>query len=113
LLACDGWCNPSNESIWNFVIHTPNHHQYLWSLQNLSNERHTQELLAQEMNQILERIGPENFSASVTGVGVNVQAAHCIVSENYPSILNLRCIAHAINLISKDICGTQFASRIL
>ncbi|CAG8842081.1 21676_t:CDS:2, partial [Gigaspora margarita] len=55
-ITCDGWSNPSNESIWNFVIYTPAHYQYLWSLQNLSNERHTQELLAEEITNILEKI---------------------------------------------------------
>ncbi len=72
LLVCDGWSNPSNKSIWNFIIHTSDHHQYLWSLQNLSNERHTQELLVEELNQVLEKIGSEKFSAIVTDAGANV-----------------------------------------
>lgn len=37
-IACDGWSNASNNSIWNFVIYTPDHCQYLWCLRNLSNE---------------------------------------------------------------------------
>jgi len=85
----------------------------LWSLRNLSGERHTQELLAEELNQVLEKIGPEKFSAVVTDAGTNVQAARRIITEKYPSILNTRCIAHAINLISKDICKTPFADRML
>ena len=113
LLACDGWSNPSNESIWNFVIHTTDRHQYLWSLRNLSGERYTQELLAEEIRQVLEKIGPQKFSAIVTDAGANVQAARHIITEEYPNILNIRCIAHAINLISKDICKTLFADRML
>ena len=85
----------------------------MWSLQNLSNERHIQELLAEELNQVLEKIGSEKFSAIVTDAGANVQAAHRIITEKYPSILNIRCITHAINLILKDICKTLFADHIL
>ncbi|CAG8854579.1 5798_t:CDS:2, partial [Gigaspora margarita] len=62
-IACDGWSNPSNESIWNFVVYTPARCQYLWSLRNLSSERHTQEFLAEEITNILEKIGTEKFSA--------------------------------------------------
>ncbi|CAG8594516.1 23700_t:CDS:2, partial [Gigaspora margarita] len=75
-IASDGWSNPSNESIWNFVIYTPDRCQYLWYLRNLSNERHTQELLAEEISNILKKIGPEKFSAVVTDSGANIRAAH-------------------------------------
>lgn len=65
------------------------------------------------MEQVIEKIGPEKFSANVTDAGANVQAACHIISEKYPNILNIRCIAHAINLISKDICNTPFANCML
>ncbi len=69
--------------------------------------------MAEELNQILEKISLEKFSAIVTDASANVQAARHIIIEKYPSILNIRCIVHAINLISKDICKTLFANRIL
>jgi hypothetical protein len=31
---------------------------------------------------------------NVTDAGASVQAAHHIISEKYPNILNIRCIAH-------------------
>jgi len=112
-LACDGWTNPSGESIWNFVIHTSNHHEYLWSLRNLTSERHTKELLAEEIELIIDYYGSEKFIAIVTDAGANIQAARTIITSKYKHILNVRCIAHAINLISKDICKTPFANKIL
>jgi len=69
--------------------------------------------LAEELNQVLEKISLEKFLAIVTDAGANVQAAHRIITEKYPSILNIRCIVHAINLISKNICKTPFADCIL
>ncbi|CAG8685022.1 4702_t:CDS:2 [Gigaspora margarita] len=102
-IACNSWSNPFNDSIWNFVVYTSDRCQYLWCLQNLSNERHTQELLAEEITNVLEKIGPKSFSAVVTDLGANIKATCYIIAEQYPNILNLRCISHAVNLISKDI----------
>ncbi|CAG8852774.1 6225_t:CDS:1, partial [Gigaspora margarita] len=58
-------------------------------------------------------IGPEKFSAVVTDSGANIKAACRIIAEQYPNILNLRCISHAVNLISRDICKTLFANHML
>ncbi len=55
-IACDGWSNPSNESIWNFVIHTDDHREYLWSLKNFSNQSHTSELLTNEIQDVIEKL---------------------------------------------------------
>jgi hypothetical protein len=65
------------------------------------------------MEQVIEKIGPEKFSAIVTDAGANIQNARKIITGKYQHILNIRCIAHAINLISKDICNISFANRIL
>ncbi len=35
------------------------------------------------------------------------------ISTIYSQILNICCIAHTINLISKDICKTLFANKML
>jgi len=95
------------------VIHTPEHHEYLWSLRNLTKESHTKDLLAKEIEQIIEIIGPNKFSAIVTDAGANIQAARRVITEKYRHIINIRCIAHAVNLISKDIYKTQFADKML
>jgi hypothetical protein len=85
----------------------------LWCLKNLSEESHTGVFLAKEIEDIIKQIGPEKFSAVVSDAGANIQNARKIISEKYPNILNVRCIAHSINLISKDICDTPFANKIL
>lgn len=69
--------------------------------------------MAEEIDLVLEKVGSEKISAIVTDAGPNIQAARQIITKKYPSILNIRCIAHAINLISKDICNTPFADRML
>ncbi|CAG8628466.1 16073_t:CDS:2 [Rhizophagus irregularis] len=111
--TCDGWTNSANESIWDFLIHTLNHKEYLWCLKDLSSESHTGEFLAKTIDEIIDEIGPANFSAIVSDSGANIRNARQIITEKYKNILNVRCMAHAINLISKDICSTSFANRIL
>ncbi|GES94625.1 ribonuclease H-like domain-containing protein [Rhizophagus clarus] len=112
-LSCDGWTNSANESIWNFLIHTSNHREYLWCLKDLSNTSHTGEFLAEIIEEIIDKFGPAKFSAIVTDSGANIRNARQIITEKYKNILNVRCMAHAINLISKDICSTSFANQIL
>jgi len=85
----------------------------LWCLKNLSEESHTGVFLAKELEEVIKQVGPENFSAIVSDAEANVQNARKIITEKYPNILNIRYIVHSINLISKDICNTSFANKIL
>ena len=79
----------------------------------MSDERHTGLFLANEIEEIINKIGSEKFSAIVSDAGANIQNARKIITDKYQNILNIRCIAHAINLIFKDICNTSFANQIL
>jgi Protein of unknown function (DUF 659) len=85
----------------------------LWCLKDLSSESHTGEFLAKTIEEIIDKIGPTSFSSIVSDSGANIRNARQIIAEKYKNILNVRCMAHAINLISKDICSTSFANRIL
>jgi hypothetical protein len=69
--------------------------------------------LAKTIEDIMERIGPEKFSAIVSDSEANIRNARQRITEKYANILNVRCMLHAINLISKDICSTSFANQIL
>ena len=69
----------------------------------MSSESHTGFFLANEIEEIIKKIGPEKFSAIVTDAGANIQNACKIITDKYQHILNIRCIAYAINLIFKDI----------
>ncbi|GET02621.1 ribonuclease H-like domain-containing protein [Rhizophagus clarus] len=74
-LSCDGWTNSANESIWNFLIHTSNHREYLWCLKKLSNTSHTGEFLAEIIEEIIDKFEPAKFSAIVTDSGANIRNA--------------------------------------
>ena len=99
--------------MWNFIIHTANGKDLLWSIFDLSDRSHTGQYLAEQVKNVLNDIGNENFSAIVTDAGSNVNAARRIIVQQFPHILNIRCIAHCLNLITKDFIKHTFAARIL
>jgi len=79
------------------------HNKFLYSLYDFSLNSHTSEFLSNKINNVISEIGDDKFAAIVTNNASNMKLAHQIVHKTYPKILNLNCIAHCINLISKDI----------
>ncbi len=71
------------------------------------------DFLAKQIEEVIDKIGANKFSAIVSDVGTNIKLAHHHITEKYPYILNIRYITYAINLIFKDIYRTSFANRIL
>ena len=85
------------------MLVTNSRKEYLLNLKDLSSKRHTAEHLTTVIEEVINKVGVNKFSAIISDNGSNVAAARQIISEKYPSILNIRCIAHCINLISSDI----------
>ncbi len=52
---------------------------------------------------VIEWVGSKKFVAIVSDNAFNVTAARQIVTQKYPNIININCIAYCINLISSDI----------
>ena len=66
-------------------------------------DSHTGEFLASEISDIIEKIGVDKFSAVVTDNASNCRVARKKVEEKYNHIWDVRCAAHAINLIAADL----------
>ena len=113
LLALDGWSNPRNVSIWNFVIYTSSRKQYLYCLKDFSAESHTGEFIAFQIEEVLNKIGTKKFATIVTDGAANVKEARRIITTKHPYILNLRCIAHCFNLVSGDILKHRFSKNLI
>lgn len=107
----DGWTNGNSLSIYNFIILTPNK-QYLYCLQDFSSSHHTGKFIASEIKKILLKVGVDKFNAIVTDNAANVRLAREIVTKEFPGILNLRCIVHFINLITKSILGILYINYL-
>jgi len=86
--------------------------EFLYQLRDLSIVKHTAQLIAEEIEKVLKDIGPNKFVAIVTDNAANCAAARNIISEKYPFIFNTRCVAHCVNLITKDILGTIYLKVI-
>lgn len=99
----DGWTSANTSSLYNFIVLTSNHQQFLYSLRDFSGEHHTGDFIASEIKSIIDKIGSQKFKAIVTDNGSNVRLARELIVNEYPHILNLRCIAHFINLVTKSI----------
>lgn len=58
-------------------------------------------------------IGPKKFVAVVSDAESAMQMARKLISEKYPNILSIRCMAHHLNLITADIIKLDFAKDTL
>ncbi|PKB93811.1 hypothetical protein RhiirA5_387035, partial [Rhizophagus irregularis] len=55
-------------------------------------------------------IDPEKVAAVVSDNAPDARVARRILCEKYFHILNIRCMAHCINLITKDVCEHTFVA---
>ncbi|CAG8855247.1 8749_t:CDS:2, partial [Gigaspora margarita] len=90
-LSLDGWTSPRGDSLYNFIIATPNRHEYLYALDDYSGEHQTGNFIASKISDIIEKIGPHRFAAIVTDNGSNVRVARETIHHDYSHILNIRC----------------------
>ena len=64
---------------------------------------HTAKIIEKEIERVIMAIGQKKFSAIVTDNVSSMVNAQKSISEKYPHIVNMRCIVHFVNLITKDI----------
>ena len=82
---------------------TPSRKEYLLRLEDLSRQRHTSSYLASVIEEAINQVGIEKIVAIISDNASNVAGARRIITENHPRILNVRCVAHCINLICSDL----------
>ncbi|GES75999.1 ribonuclease H-like domain-containing protein [Rhizophagus clarus] len=75
-IAMDGWTDPHGNSLWAFMLMTGSRKEYLLSLEDLSNIRHTGEHLSNVIEEVINKVGAKKFVAIVSDNGSNVAAAH-------------------------------------
>ncbi|CAG8649149.1 3173_t:CDS:2, partial [Diversispora eburnea] len=80
---------------------------------NSNANSHTGSYLASKIKEIMEKIGPRRIAAIVSDSGANINNARSLIKTEYKHIINLRCISHCLNLISKDIIKHQFADCLI
>ncbi|KAF0467315.1 zinc finger bed domain-containing protein 1-like [Gigaspora margarita] len=87
--------------------------EFLYSFHDLSHVSHTADLLFDEIEKILIKIGPEKFIEIISDNASAIFAARRQINQKYPFIFNFRCIVHFVNLISQNILKCGLPARIL
>ena len=87
--------------------------EYLLSIEDLSDVRHTGERLSKTIEEVISKVEAEKFIAIVLDNSSNVAVARRIITNKYPNIINVRCIAHCLNLISTSIVKIDKVKRIV
>src|SRR5207253_5873164 len=78
-----------------------------------SNEKHTEEFLADKIEEVLNSVSVEHFLAIVSNNKSNIKCTREIISCKYSHIFSIRCIAHAINLVVQDILKYEWADKLI
>jgi len=65
------------------------------------------------MLKVIEDIEKEKFISIVTNAKAAMQAAKRKITNKYPYIMAIKCIAHHINLITKDIISIKYVKTTL
>jgi len=74
-IALDGWTDPGNRQLYNFILMTPNRHEYLWAIEDVSSESITGEFLANYVEKIITIIGQNKIAGLVTDGAGNCKVA--------------------------------------
>ena len=105
--------DPQKNSLWAFILITSLRKKYLLSLEDLSKEWYTAQHLVKIIKNIILMVRPEKFVTIVFNNRSNIAAAYRMICEEYPNILNVKCIAHCINLINSDIVKINWIKSLI
>lgn len=109
-LQCDGWSNVRNESIINFVVTQPK--PYFVDFVASEANRHTGEYLGGQVEKVINKYGNKKFFSCIGDNAANQQAGLRIGTQKFPHIQTYGCVAHALNLLCKDILKLSSSSKV-
>ncbi|CAG8596041.1 2239_t:CDS:2 [Diversispora eburnea] len=109
----DGWTFSRHDSIYNYIVTTSTRKEYLIKLKNYNIEKQTGIFMVKEIQKIMQNIEIEKFIAVVTDHRANLRVVRRIIHEKYLFILDLRCMAHVINLVASDFAKINSVKKII
>jgi len=101
-LMSDGWTDTSHRHIINFLANSPAGTFFLGSV-DASSEIVNAQMLANLLEQQVDKIGKKYVVQLVRDNGANFKAAGRILMERIPHLFWTPCAAHCLNLLLKDI----------
>jgi hypothetical protein len=101
-LMSDGWTDTSHRHIINFLANSPAGTFFLGSV-DASSEVANAQMLADLLEQQVDKIGKVYVVQIVTDNGANFKAAGRILMERIPHLFWIPCAAHCLNLLLQEI----------
>lgn len=106
----DGWSNARREALINYLVATPRGAKFLRS--TFGDGAKDAEYMRQDLLKVLTEVGIDKVVVVVTDSAKVNQKALKLVTAEHKHITWVRCTAHAINLIFKDISKLDWALKI-
>ncbi|RPD52677.1 hypothetical protein L226DRAFT_474064 [Lentinus tigrinus ALCF2SS1-7] len=97
-LSFDGGKTRRPRGIYTITVTTPARQGFLYDLQNVSKVSHTAEYILEFLEPVVLKLGPSNFSATVSDNTGNTRKACELLTAKFPHILNFQDCCHEINL---------------
>ncbi|CAG8789868.1 35396_t:CDS:2, partial [Gigaspora margarita] len=69
--------------------------------------------LTNKISDIVEKLGSDKFAAVVTNAASNCNSAYQKIQKMYLHIWNVRCAAHAVNLIASDLVKLDNLKKLI
>ena len=85
----------------------------MYQIKDLIDEKHTGQLLAEEMLKVMNSVNIKRFAAVITDNGSNTAAVRKLITAQFPKIFNVKCITYCLNLISYNFLQHNFADKII
>ncbi|CAO2210623.1 unnamed protein product [Urochloa humidicola] len=101
-LMTDAWTDKKRRSIMNLCLHCSIGSNFLES-QEVSDERHTGQMIFEYVNASIERVGAQNIVQVVTDNASNNMAAKDLLFVRRPNIFWSSCATHTLNLMLEGI----------
>ena len=116
-LSLDGWEDRRGRSIYAFLASTSQlERPYVLDIIDISHLRHTAEILKDQTVIVLDRLGlslEKSFRAIVTDNPSTMVKMRRLLTADYPNMLDLRCFAHAVNLLASGYLRHPIAKDTL
>ena len=101
-LMSDGWSDKRGRHLINFLVNSPEGTYFLESV-DASSEVHDANMLANLLEERIQKIGQDKVVQVVTDNGANYKAAGRILMERIPTLYWTPCAAHCLDLMLEEI----------
>eukprot|EP00955_Chlamydomonas_euryale_P056729 356537-Chlamydomonas_euryale.AAC.1 len=100
-LESDGWSNTKRQPLINFLLSTPNGSKFLRTV--TSDAKKNARFLADEFAKVIREVGPERVVSIITDSASVNKSAWDHLKQDFNNVTWVRCSAHAVNLILRDM----------